>query len=167
MCDGGLHPRAQARAGRVVTAPERPVRLRPAEPGDFPAVVRLLEGAGLPLGGLAPSLADFIVAVGGAGVVGAVGLEIYGSLALLRSAVVAEGARDSGVGAALVGQLLGHARSRGVEQVYLLTTTAEDWFPRFGFVRVARDTVPLALHASAEFQGACPDSAIAMRAVLG
>ncbi len=48
----------------------------------------------------------------------------------------------------------------------LLTTTAEDWFPRFGFVRIARDAVPAALHASAELRGACPASAAVMQKPL-
>jgi amino-acid N-acetyltransferase len=91
---------------------------------------------------------------------------VYGAAALLRSAVVADQARGRGVGAALLDRLLEHARARGVRQVYLLTTTAEDWFPRFGFTRIARQAVPAALHASAEFRGACPDSATVMQATL-
>jgi amino-acid N-acetyltransferase len=141
-------------------------RVRPAKPDDYAAVAGLLAGAGLPTAGLSPSLTDFVVAAAGDSLVGAVGLEVYGAAALLRSAVVADQARGRGVGAALLDRLLEHARARGVRQVYLLTTTAEDWFPRFGFTRIARQAVPAALHASAEFRGACPDSATVMQATL-
>jgi amino-acid N-acetyltransferase len=141
-------------------------RVRPAEPGDYAAVAGLLATAGLPTAGLPPSLADFVVASAGDGLVGAVGLEVYGPAALLRSAVVADHARGRGLGAALMGRLLEHARARGVRQVYLLTTTAEDWFPRFGFTRIERHAVPPALHASVEFRGACPESATVMEALL-
>jgi amino-acid N-acetyltransferase len=145
----------------------RAPRVRPAQPSDYAAVTDLLVTAGLPTAGLSPALTDFVVAASGDRLVGAVGLEVYGLAALLRSAVVADVSRGRGVGAALVGRLLAHARARGVRDVYLLTTTADDWFPRFGFVRVARETVPAALHASAEFRGACPESATVMRATLG
>ncbi|HET9726048.1 MAG TPA: hypothetical protein VFP28_03965, partial [Gemmatimonadales bacterium] len=54
-------------------------------------------------------------------------------------------------------------RGAGVRDVYLLTTTAEHYFPRLGFACVGRETVPAALQASAEFTGACPVSAVVMR----
>jgi len=142
------------------------LRVRPARAADYPAVTGLLDAAGLPTAGLSPSLADFLVAEAGDGIVGAVGLEVYGGAALLRSAVVAAAVQGRGVGTALVAGLLEHARPRGVRDVYLLTNTAEAWFPRFGFARIQRDAVPAALHASAEFQGACPDSAAILRRTL-
>ena len=74
-------------------------------------------------------------------VVGAVGLEVYGDCALLRSAVVDAGRRGSGLGIDLVESLLRHAATRGVREIYLLTTTAEHFFPRFGFVRIPRGDV--------------------------
>ena len=97
---------------------------------------------------------------------GAVGLEVYGDRALLRSAVVDAGRRGTGVGQDLVETLLQRARSRGVREVYLLTTTAEDYFPRFGFSTISRTEVAPAVRASEEFRGACPDTAVAMRRVL-
>lgn len=98
--------------------------------------------------------------------VGAAGLEVYGDAALLRSAVVDASRRGGGLGNGLVSALLAHAGSRGVREIYLLTTTAEDYFPRFGFTRVGREAVSPAVRASEEFRGACPDSAVAMRKVL-
>lgn len=50
--------------------------------------------------------------------------------------------------------------------MYLLTTTAENYFPAFGFRPVDRSAVPTELMASPEFQGACPASAIVMRKEL-
>ncbi|MBV9947898.1 MAG: GNAT family N-acetyltransferase, partial [Myxococcales bacterium] len=44
----------------------------------------------------------------------------------------------------------------------LLTTTADSFFPRFGFQHIAREDVPPELRASRELQGACPASAIVM-----
>jgi amino-acid N-acetyltransferase len=47
--------------------------------------------------------------------------------------------------------------------VFLLTTTAEKFFPRFGFEQIAREDVPPSVQASVEFTSACPTSAIVMR----
>jgi amino-acid N-acetyltransferase len=140
--------------------------IRAAAPSDFVGVVRLLEAAELPTAGLEPSLPDFLVAEEDGRVLGAIGLEAYGDCALLRSAVVEAGRRGSGLGIDLVESLLRHAAKRGVREIYLLTTTAEHFFPRFGFVRIPRGDVAAAVRASQEFRGACPDSAIAMRRVL-
>lgn len=136
--------------------------IRAATPADASAVRAMLSAAELPLDGVPDDLAHFLVAEREGAVIGAIGLEPYGEAALLRSAVVAISARGSGVGERLVHALLDDARSGGAREVVLLTTTAERWFPRFGFVPIPRDAVPAELRASAEFQGACPDSAVAM-----
>ena len=81
---------------------------------------------------------------------------------MLRSAVVAPEYRGSGIGRRLVEQLLEHAEEAGIEELYLLTTTAENYFPRFGFTRTTRAAVPDAVKTSAEFRGACPDTAVVM-----
>lgn len=140
--------------------------LRAASAADYEAVVRLLRAADLPTAGLQPALSDFLVAEDGGRLVGVIGLEVYGDAALLRSAVVDTDRRGTGLGRDLVSGLLDHAGRRGVRDVYLLTTTAERYFPRFGFTRVSRDAVAPAVRASEEFRGACPDSAVAMRKVL-
>lgn len=59
-------------------------------------------------------------------------------------------------------QVLEQASDEGIEELFLLTTTAEKYFPRFGFSSTSRSAVPTAIKASAEFQGACPDSAVVM-----
>jgi amino-acid N-acetyltransferase len=141
--------------------------IRVATPGDYAGVVGLLRGADLPTAGLLPSLPEFLVADDGGSIVGAVGMEVYGKYALLRSAVVAPGKRGTGVGSDLVAALLERARVRGTREVYLLTTSAERYFPRFGFAPIARAQVAEPVHASEEFKGACPDSAVAMRKILG
>ncbi len=141
-------------------------RLRAAEREDLDAVVGLLGVAGLPTAGLSATLADFYVAEQGGRIVGAIGLEPYGAAALLRSAVVEPAFRGSGVGEAMIRRILDHAGARGMSEVFLLTTTAERYFPRFGFVEIAREDVPRAVQGSLEFSEACPDSAVVMRLEL-
>src|SRR5438874_1090569 len=63
--------------------------------------------------------------------------------------------------------LLGRAEEAGIDELYLLTTTAENYFPRFGFTPTTRAAVPDVVKASAEFRGACPDTAVVMTRRVG
>src|SRR6185503_9245636 len=65
--------------------------VRPATDGDYRAVIALLEATGLPTAGVPRTLGDFLVADAEDGLAGAIGLERYGSAALLRSAAVRPG----------------------------------------------------------------------------
>jgi len=140
--------------------------IRAATAADAPAVRALLTEAQLPLAGMPDPLTHFVVAEREGVVVGAVGLEIHGDVALLRSAVVRHALRGQRIGEFLVRTILDHAREARIRELVLLTITAADWFPRFGFTRITREDVPAALHASEEFRGACPASAVVMRLAL-
>jgi amino-acid N-acetyltransferase len=142
------------------------VAVRAATGAELSHVLGLLESAGLPVAGVPPSLTDFLVAEDHGALIGAIGLEVYGPAALLRSAVVDSAARGTGVGGMLVDRALWHAQARGVRVVYLLTTTADRYFPRFGFERIPREEVPDDVRTSVEFREACPASAVVMRKVL-
>jgi amino-acid N-acetyltransferase len=134
----------------------------PARQDELGAALAFLAGAGLPTAGFAEHFATALVARDEGRLVGCVALELYGDEALLRSLVVDRAARGRGLGEQLSAAALELARQRGARRVWLLTTTAERFFPRFGFRRVERSAVPAALQASAELRGACPASAVAM-----
>jgi len=70
--------------------------------------------------------------------------------------------RSHGLGRQLVEAQLEEAHRRGIQEVYLLTETASDSFPRFGFRPIERSAVAPAPHASVEWATACPASAQAM-----
>jgi amino-acid N-acetyltransferase len=139
------------------------MKIRNATNSDFPAVEQLLLSSRLPIEGVRENFSGFVVAEDAGTIAGAIGLERYGSAALLRSAVVSPANRGAGVGRQLVESLLQRAREDGIDEVYLLTTTAEKYFPRFGFARTTRAAVPETVKESAEFRGACPDTAVVMR----
>jgi amino-acid N-acetyltransferase len=139
------------------------MRIRAATAGDRAAVEDLLVTAGLPLDGVDENFGEFIVAEDKNTIAGVIGIERYGHTALLRSAAVVREVRGSGIGSRLVKTLLEHARAQGVRDVYLLTTTAADYFPRFGFTELPRSQAPQQLRASREFQGACPATAVLMK----
>jgi amino-acid N-acetyltransferase len=99
-------------------------------------------------------------------VVGVAGMELYGDGGLLRSVAVTPGWRGSGIGRVLIDRVLEAGRAAGVRDVYLLTTTAEHYFPRLGFACISREQVPGVVRASVEFTSACPSSAVVMQKTL-
>ena len=136
--------------------------IRPATPADLPAIGRLLTTADLPVTGVAEHLGSFLVAVDDEAVVGSAGLEIHGHHGLLRSVAVTPDQRRSGLGRRLVDEALALARSRRLLSITLLTTTAADYFPRFGFRQIEQAAAPEPVKQSTQFRGACPASAVAM-----
>ena len=144
----------------TVTTPQ--ASLRPATPADLAAVERLLTASHLPLDGVREALPGFVVAEHGGDIVGVAGIERCRENALLRSVAVAGDWRARGLGRALVTRVIADAEARGVNALYLLTTTAERYFPSFGFREVRRDAVPDDVRATREFRDACPASATVM-----
>ncbi len=143
------------------------MQIRSATPVDLDPVRRMLEQATLPLEGLDDQWGPgFAVAVEDGEVVGAAGVERYGRFGLLRSVVTTPGQRGRGIAESLVRNRLAWAGTEGLEGVYLLTTTAEGYFPRLGFERVDRDTLPIEIRESPEFASACPGTAVAMRCAV-
>jgi amino-acid N-acetyltransferase len=140
--------------------------IEPASAGDVPEVERLLESQHLPLDGVRDHVATMVVARTGGRVVGAAALECYSGGGLLRSVVVDPRWQGHRLGHQLTEAALDLARRRQLPAVYLLTTTAERFFPRFGFTAISRADVPASVQVSIEFQSACPASAIVMRKPL-
>lgn len=131
----------------------------PAQAADLPTIRALLAHAGLPQEGLAETLSTILIAREAGQVIGCVALEIYGKTALLRSVAVHAQHRSQALGSQLVQRELQEAKRRGIQEVYLLTETARDYFPRFGFRPIAREAVAPAIHQSIEWTSACPVSA--------
>ncbi|MBJ6760608.1 GNAT family N-acetyltransferase [Myxococcaceae bacterium JPH2] len=136
---------------------------RPARQEDRAGIETMLRTAGLPTAGVADHLPNFLVAEHAGELVAAAGLEHHGTSALLRSVVVRADHQGTGLGAALARAQLDLATKRGCDAVFLLTTTAANYFERFGFIRTDRASMPEELHASEELRGACPASATVMR----
>jgi amino-acid N-acetyltransferase len=144
--------------------------LRAARSDDLAAVERLLTANGLPVAGVAEILnaspGDFVIAEdpGAPGEILAVaGLQICCDSAVLRSVAVHPSWRKQGFGHTLVQRVVADAEARGVHALYLLTMTAEHYFPRFGFERIERNQVPSEVADTVEFKSACPASAVVMR----
>src|SRR5258706_15035507 len=109
------------------------IRIRNATSADLPAVENLLSASYLPLDGVKDNFSNFVVAEDDGEIAGAIGFEEFGAVALLRSAVVSPEHRGSGVGRRLVEHLLEGGEVAGIQERYLLTNTAEEYFPRLRF----------------------------------
>ncbi len=139
------------------------MRIEPARSADQPAIDALLAQSGLPADGAAAAFEHGVVAREGAALVGAAAVELYGDAGLLRSVVVAPGRRGTGLGRLLVREAEAIARAAGVRDLYLLTDSAADWFPRLGYEPVDREVVRGFVGASVEFTLSCAETGVAMR----
>ena len=106
---------------------------RPARAEDYPAIRALLAEEGLPSEDVVAEQAGrFHIALRDGKLLGCVGLELYESDALLRSVAVAKNARHGELGRALVGIAEWDAMALGVGRLFLLTTSAANYFSRLG-----------------------------------
>ncbi len=138
--------------------------IRRGEPADFAGVAALLQQAKLPTDDLtsAPGLQLWVLEVEGK-LAGAIALEGEGSVArLLRSLVVAPAQQCRGLGYSLVSRVERDARAQCVQQLVLLTETAQGFFNRLGYQVTERSAAHQPLQQSAEFRSLCPASAVCM-----
>ena len=140
--------------------------IRAAAAADLPGVRALLEDAGLPLDGADLAFEHGVVAVAGDTIAGGAAVELYGPDGLLRSVVVSPALRGTGIGRALVAAAEEMAAGLGIRDLYLLTETAADWFPRLGYVVQERASAPVGIAGSWEFRFACVERGILMRRTL-
>jgi amino-acid N-acetyltransferase len=169
-CGAGMRPRPGdccvfCSFGDVPCPPRQTVVDRARE-GDAPAIRARLGRAGLPTAGFRDCGPEVVVARRGTDVVGCAGLDVRSGGALLRSLAVAPDCRGHGLGVKLTEAALARARQLAVPAVYLLTSSAEQFFPRFGFEPIAREDVPASVRLSVEFTTACASTAVVMRALL-
>jgi amino-acid N-acetyltransferase len=139
-----------------------------AAAADRPAIRSLLTEARLPVADidLANDLTFWIVRGATGQTLGAIGLERRGAVGLLRSLIVAPEQRRLGLGHALVSAVERHATTAQIEQLVLLTETAEPFFRRLGYSVIDRDQAPAAVTSTAEFRSLCPATAVCMTKLL-
>ena len=96
-------------------------------------------------------------------VIGTAGLEIFDDCALLRSVTVIKEEQGKGYGKVVNEEIEKYAKESGINCLYLLTTTAKDFFDKQGYCVIKRDESPAALQQTAEFTSLCPSSAVVMK----
>lgn len=125
-----------------------------------------LDATDLPMSDLASNLDWFYVGYVNGEPIGGGGIEPNGSVGLLRSVVVKSSARGTGYGGALTDALEAMACHDGIETLYLLTTTADQFFEARGYTEIDPAEAPRSIQRTSEFKGLCPESATYMRKSL-
>lgn len=135
----------------------------PARVEDASAIRQLLQACALPTSDLTPaSLRHFLVMRDGADLVGVIGLDVAGDVALLRSLAVPPEHRGRGHGDELVRAAEALAVKENIRRLYLLTATAARFFEARGYALAARDGAPDAIRGMPQFAGLCPASSAFM-----
>ena len=139
------------------------MKIIPASAQTEPSIKSLLRDCELPSDDIrATHLENFFVIKDSDQILGSVGLEICGEFGLLRSLALSESLRGQGIGTRLVKHIEEYARSQKINSVYLLTTTADQFFTRIGYQTIARENAPETVQETTEFQSICPASAVCM-----
>lgn len=126
-------------------------------------VKKLLESVQLPTIDITPEhLEHFFAVWADSSLEGVVGIELHGSVALLRSLAVVPSKRGSGLGSELLARVEQYAAEKGVRSLFLLTTTAESYFKKHGYSQLLCEAAPEAIRKTAEFTSICPTSSVFM-----
>lgn len=142
------------------------IEIRNARSDEIDAIRGLLALYDLPVedvSGSAPVRFLVAASISKGSIVGCVGLETYGAVGLLRSLAVAEDVRGRRLGVALVATAENAARLRGIDELYLLTTTASRFFQGNGYEVASREVVPPSVKRTAQFSMLCPATAVCLR----
>lgn len=130
---------------------------------NFKDALELLNKADLPVSDLVLSDRLKLYALNDQqGIIAICGIELFNKEALLRSFVVDENMRSTGMGKKIYNYALDQAHLNGVQKLVLLTTTAKQWFLNKGWSIIDRNSVSEAIASSKEFSSICPGSATCM-----
>lgn len=140
--------------------------LRRASAEDIGWIFDLLKSVDLPVDDLASALPFMYVGYYDESKVGIGGVEVVGEYGLLRSVATVPELRGRGFGIPFCRALVQMTREKKLSSLYLLTTSAENFFTKLGFVKVERSEAPKEIAATTEFSSLCPDSAVCMRLIL-
>jgi len=147
----------------TASADPKAIVVRNARTTDLEAVLELAQRGELFETGIAESFAGFLVAEHGGVTIGSCGLEEHAGDGLLRTVVVAPEHRGRGGGRKLVEAAMARARVLELRAVYLLTTTAREFFAELGFEVTTRELAPPGIRSCSEFVTGCPTTALLMR----
>jgi len=137
----------------------------PASQNSFSAAVELLKKNNLPTEDINPGTQLFVIEENDS-VIGTIAVEYNFDVALLRSLSVCEQKRNSGIGETLVAFIENYVQKQGVQSIYLLTTTAEDFFLKKGYQNIDRKEVPDFIKNTKEFSIICSASSTLMKKEL-
>ena len=144
------------------TSPLQALEFRKVHEHETARVIEELSNAGLPVADISDKVTLFGLFESENTLAAIAGLEMYGHDGLLRSVCVPASMQGRGYGKQVVNELERYGREVSIHSLYLLTTTASDFFIKAGYHLADRSTAPLAIQQTAEFAGLCPSTAAFM-----
>ncbi|WP_187407985.1 arsenic resistance N-acetyltransferase ArsN2 [Saccharophagus sp. K07] len=124
----------------------------------------LLNAANLPTSDLTEAHMDYFWAVKEQQeIIAVIGLEPFSPYGLLRSLVVRPNKRNQNIGTRLVRHVENMARQMDIRELYLFTSTAQEFFEKFDYNTVLRHTAPDAIRQTTEFALLRPNNAVLMK----
>lgn len=128
--------------------------------------IALLQQQQLPTSDIDEDKLLYLLKLGDA-VAGTAGLEIFEDCALLRSISVIKTEQGKGYGRVINDAIENYARESGITCLYLLTTTARNFFEKQGYCVIGRKDTPVSVQQTAEFSSLCPSTAVVMKKRIG
>ena len=129
---------------------------------DIDKIKALLKQSNLPYEDIVESVVNFLTEEAADELIGFIGLEQFGKEGLIRSLAIEDSCKSQGLGKKLIEQLILKCKAIGVNRLHLLTTTASDYFLKYGFRISQRDEAPPSVLKSKEFSEICPASSVYM-----
>ncbi len=141
---------------------KRNMKYRKAEESDIQSIRELICSCGLPSSDVDGKSQKIFVAESKGKIVAVGGIEKLGGIALIRSIAVAPEYRKNGIASNIYQLLEEYARSSKVEELYLITESAKEYFQKLGFTEQDRKTTPCLIKQTSQFSELCPSSATVM-----
>lgn len=135
--------------------------IRKSKLSDLENASKILVSHALPL--IKQKQGSFWVAEEQGGIVGVGGIELKNQIGLVRSIAVHKEYQGKGIGKKIYNVVERHALNKGMLRLFLLTTTAEQYFQKLGYETIDRDIAPLPIKESNQFARLCPKSAVLMQ----
>ncbi len=141
---------------------KRNMKYREAEESDIQSIRELICSSGLPSSDVDGKSQKIFVVESDGRIVAVGGIEKLGDVALVRSIAVAPEYRKNGIASSIYQLLEEYARSSEVEELYLITESAKEYFQKLGFTEQERKTTPCLIKQTSQFSELCPSSATVM-----
>jgi amino-acid N-acetyltransferase len=143
----------------ILTSPALKIAVSETERQE---AINLLQQHGLPVSDIDDDKLLYLL-LDGEKIIGTAGLEIFEDCALLRSVSVIKEEQGKGFGKVINEQIEKFTKESGINCLYLLTTTAKDFFDKQGYCVIRREDSPETVKQTAEFSSLCPASAVVMK----
>lgn len=120
---------------------------------------KFLSDCGLPTADISLAAPPLFFGVSESGLlVAIVGLQLFGSVGLLRSLAVLPAYRGKKIAMELVAFAEEYALTHNTKELFLLTETAEPFFSKLGYRAASRSEAPDAIRSTSQYSGLCPAS---------